>query len=265
MGGTQVRKKVAAPPFSMVFFCRQITPQRLYASQDYTAGPTGELLDVRAALHKSHPLLYPQYIVFTLLKRRDRVGRAGNLTWPSMPPGVAGPRTGPETPSHQRPPEAAKLVGVPGREQTTSQQRGGVCDLVILQQTPSRHGSTVSSERAPWNSNSIANANNANVWTRLLPGAADALSGRLDQLAKLPTRGYHYRLCSGFSIIGYGAVTIWEGDQTMRLRSQTRWAGGNLTNDYRSVSSRFTVRNLIAASWAMGIDRRTTRLTRGWI
>jgi hypothetical protein len=132
MGGTQVRKKVAAPPFSMVFFCRQITPQRLYASQDYTAGPTGELLDVRAALHKSHPLLYPQYIVFTLLKRRDRVGRAGNLTWPSMPPGVAGPRTGPETPSHQRPPEAAKLVGVPGREQTTSQQRGGVCDLVIL-------------------------------------------------------------------------------------------------------------------------------------
>jgi hypothetical protein len=181
-----------------------------------------------------------------------------------MPPGVAGPRTGPETPSHQRPPEAAKLVGVPGREQTTSQQRGGVCDLVILQQTPSRHGSTVSSERAPWNSNSIANANNANVWTRLLPGAADALSGRLDQLAKLPTRGYHYRLCSTFSI-GLGAVTIWEGDQTMRLRSQTRWAGGNLTNDYRSVSSRFTVRNLIAASWAMGIDRRTTRLTRGWI
>jgi hypothetical protein len=62
MGGTQVRKKVAAPPFSMVFFCRQITPQRLYASQDYTAGPTGELLDVRAALHKSHPLLYPQYL-----------------------------------------------------------------------------------------------------------------------------------------------------------------------------------------------------------
>lgn len=61
MGELRARKKVAAPPFSMIFFCRQITPQRLYASQDYTARSTGELLDVRAAMHKSHPLLYLRY------------------------------------------------------------------------------------------------------------------------------------------------------------------------------------------------------------